>query len=115
MTRLTNAHVTAYVNETSHIIGEIFVDDVTELPKADGIDSYKLVQGSVAYVVRSGELYVMDGNGAWYSSEDGTTPTTQEAVTQSEPATESELQAEAKSVDISGENTEEGDINDASA
>ncbi len=68
MTRLSNAHVTACVNETSHIIGEIFVDDVTELPTVDGIEGYTLVQGSVAYIVHSGELYVMDGNGNWYDS-----------------------------------------------
>ena len=68
MTRLSNSQVTAYVNETSHIIGEIFVDDVAELPAADGISGYQLVQGSIAYVVHSGELYVMDSNGTWYDS-----------------------------------------------
>lgn len=72
MTRLSNSHVIAYINETSHIIGEIFVDEVSELPTADGIDGYELVQGSIAYVIHSGKFYVMDSDGKWCSSEDGT-------------------------------------------
>lgn len=68
MTRLSNSQVIAYVNEKSHIIGEIFVDEVSELPTADGIDGYELVQGSVAYVIKSGEIYVMGGDGKWYDS-----------------------------------------------
>ncbi len=55
----------------NRIIAEIYVDDVSELPARDGIDGYELAQGSIVYVVRSGELYIMDGNGVWYSS-DGT-------------------------------------------
>lgn len=69
MTRLSNSHVIAYVNEKSRIIGEIFVDNVSELPSADGIDGYELVQGSIAYVISSGELYVMDSTGKWYSTD----------------------------------------------
>lgn len=72
MTTLNNFHVIAYINEISHIIGEIFVDDASELPTPNGITGYELVQGSVAYVVHSGELYVMSGDGEWYNSEDGT-------------------------------------------
>ena len=63
MTRLNNSHVIAYVNEISHIIGEIFVDDVSALPAPDGIDGYELIQGSVAYVIKSGDLYVMGSDG----------------------------------------------------
>ncbi|MDE5558349.1 MAG: hypothetical protein K2J32_11805 [Ruminococcus sp.] len=81
MTRLNNSHVIAYVNEISHIIGEIFVDDVSELPAPDGIDGYKLVQGSVAYVVHSGELYIMDSDGKWFSSDGEALPETQYADT----------------------------------
>ncbi len=88
------------------VVAEIYVDDVSELPAHDGIDGYELAQGSIAYVVRSGELYVMDGSGAWYNSEDGSTPTTQEIVTQNELTANSELQAEAKTADLSGENKE---------
>lgn len=68
MTRLSNSHVIAYVNEKSHIIGEIFVDEMSELPEKDGIDGYELVQGSAAYVVKSGEIYIMGGDGKWYDS-----------------------------------------------
>lgn len=50
------------------IIAEIYVDDVSELPAKNGIDGCELCQGSVAYVIRSGELYVMDNIGEWYSS-----------------------------------------------
>lgn len=52
----------------NRIIGRIFVDDVTELPSSDGIDSYELIQGSVAYVIKSGELYVMGSDGKWYDT-----------------------------------------------
>lgn len=69
MTRLSNSQVIAYVNEISHIIGEIFVDDMTELPSPDGMEGYELVQGSVAYVIKSGELYVLGGDGTWYSTD----------------------------------------------
>lgn len=72
MTRLHKSHVIAYVNEKSHIIGEIFVDNIAELPESSGIDGYELVQGSVAYVVQTGELYVMGSDGKWYNSEGGT-------------------------------------------
>lgn len=65
---LSNQHVIAYRNGISHIIGEIFIDDVSELPTPDGIDGYELVQGSVAYVIKSGEIYVMSGDGKWYDS-----------------------------------------------
>lgn len=68
MTTLNNFHVIAYVNEISHIIGEIFVDDISELPTLTVIEGYKLVQGSVAYVVHSGELYIMDSAGKWYDT-----------------------------------------------
>lgn len=68
MLRLSNAHVIAYVNGISHIIGEIFVDDTSELPSPTGIDGYELVQGSVAYAIKSGEFYVMGSDGEWYGT-----------------------------------------------
>lgn len=52
----------------SSIITEIYADDVSELPEKDGIDGYELVQGSAAYVVKSGEIYIMGGDGKWYDS-----------------------------------------------
>lgn len=53
----------------SRVIAEIFVDDVSELSAPTEIDSYELVQGSVAYIIHSGELYIMDSDGKWYSSD----------------------------------------------
>lgn len=67
MINLTNAHVTAYVNDVSRTIGEIFVDTTDELPGKNDIEGYELVQGSVAYVIHTGEIYVMGGDGVWYS------------------------------------------------
>ncbi|MDE6500812.1 MAG: pyocin knob domain-containing protein [Ruminococcus sp.] len=69
MIRLKNTLVVAYANDISHIIGEIFVDEMTELPDKDGIDGYELVQGSIARVIHSGESYVMDSNGIWYNAD----------------------------------------------
>ena len=69
MLRLSNTHVVAYVNGILHIIGEIFVDDISELPSPTGIDGYELVQSSVAYVINSGELYVMDSDGKWHDTD----------------------------------------------
>lgn len=65
---LSNLHVLAYRNGISHIIGEVFIDDVSELPEKDGINGYELTQGSIAYVIKSGEIYVMGGDGKWYDS-----------------------------------------------
>ena len=90
MTRMTKSQVIAYVNEISHIIGEIFVDTIGELPEPSGIDGYELVQGSIAYIVQSGELYVMGSDGKWYSSEDGTVagiPEKTEEINESAPNT----------------------------
>lgn len=69
MINFSNKHTLAYVDEKSHIIGEIFVDTASELPSPDGIEGYELVQGSVAYVIKSGELYVLSSDGTWYSSD----------------------------------------------
>ena len=68
MINLTNRHIVAYVNDTSRIIGEIFVDTVDELPESNEIEGYELIQGSVAYVIKSGELFIMSSDGVWYST-----------------------------------------------
>lgn len=65
---LSNLHVLAYRNGISHIIGEVFIDDVSELPEKDGINGYELTQGSIAYVIKSGEIYVMGGDEKWYDT-----------------------------------------------
>lgn len=55
-------------NERSKVEAELWVDSAAELPVIDGIEGYTLAQGSIAYVIRSGEIYVMDSEGAWYKS-----------------------------------------------
>ena len=65
MLRLINTHVVGYNNEILRIIGEIFIDDISELPSPTGIDGYELVQSSIAYVIRSGKLCIMDSDGNW--------------------------------------------------
>lgn len=55
--------------EKSRIIADIFVDDVSELPAPDALEDYELSQGSIAYVIKSGELYVMSNDGEWYNSD----------------------------------------------
>ena len=55
--------------ERSVIIAEMYADDVTELPSADGIDGYELAQSSVAYVIKSGEIYILGGDGKWYDTD----------------------------------------------
>ena len=55
-------------NERSKVEAELWVDSVSELPTADGIEGYTLAQGSIAYAIRSGEIYVMDSEGTWHKS-----------------------------------------------
>ncbi|MDE6797966.1 MAG: hypothetical protein K2J36_08165 [Ruminococcus sp.] len=65
MLRLTDTKVVEYNNGNLCIIGEIYVDDISELPSPTGIDGYELVQSSVAYVIRSGKVCVIDSSGIW--------------------------------------------------
>lgn len=55
-------------SDRSLIEAELWVDSVAELPTMDGIEGYILAQGSIAYAIRSGEIYVMDSDGTWYKS-----------------------------------------------
>lgn len=54
--------------EKSRVIAEIYVDKVSELPAHDHDENFDMVQGSVAYVVQSGELYVMSSDGIWHTT-----------------------------------------------
>ncbi|MBO5163251.1 MAG: hypothetical protein J6B75_02235 [Ruminococcus sp.] len=54
--------------ELSEVIAEIDVDTSDELPAVDGIRGRLLHQGSIAYVIKSGEFYVLAGDGKWYNS-----------------------------------------------
>lgn len=53
------------VDKRSSVIAEIFVDEVSDLPETEGIDGYTLCMGSIAYVVKTGELYVLSSDGQW--------------------------------------------------
>ncbi|MCM1133794.1 MAG: hypothetical protein NC340_10030 [Ruminococcus flavefaciens] len=55
--------------QTSVVRADIDVDTVSELPGVASISGRILHQGSVAYVIKSGEFYVLAGDGNWYSSE----------------------------------------------
>lgn len=52
----------------SEIIAEIIVDTADELPEKDEISGKTLHQGSMAYAVKTGELYVLASDGEWYSA-----------------------------------------------
>ncbi|MDE5620356.1 MAG: hypothetical protein K2I80_07525 [Ruminococcus sp.] len=55
-------------DKKSRIIAEIYADDVSELPENDGFDGCELAQGSVAYVIKSGGLYILGSDGKWYDN-----------------------------------------------
>ncbi len=56
-------------DDKTRIIAEIYADDLSELPEIDGIDGCELAQGSVAYVIKTGGLYVLSSDGKWYDSD----------------------------------------------
>ena len=57
--------------KSSEIIWEIIVDTADELPEKDGISGKSLHQGSVAYVVKTGEFYVLASDGKWHNVKKG--------------------------------------------
>lgn len=59
--------VSIYQNQ---IRAEIFADSLSDILECNNIDGYKLSQGSSAYVIESGEFYVMGSDGKWYISAD---------------------------------------------
>lgn len=71
MITIRNEHFIKFADDkqTSIVCAEIYADTVDELPETDGIPSRVLHQGSVAYVVKTGEIYVLAGDGKWYGSE----------------------------------------------
>lgn len=54
--------------QKSRAIAEIYVDKVTELPAYNFDENFDLVQGSIAYIIQSGELYIIGSDGIWYSA-----------------------------------------------
>lgn len=55
-------------NENSVIVAEIYVDTTSDLPTSEQIDGYTLFMGSIAYVITTGEMYVLDSGGRWHVS-----------------------------------------------
>lgn len=56
-------------DEKTCVVAEIYADDVTELPENGGVDDYELAQGSVAYVIKSGGIYVLGSDDKWYDTD----------------------------------------------
>ena len=54
------------VEGRSDIVAKIFADDESELPAIDGIDGYRLHMSSIAYVIKTGALYVLGSDGKWH-------------------------------------------------
>lgn len=49
----------------NQIMAEIFVDELSEILGIKNIDGYELFQGSITYVIKSGEFFIMDSEGIW--------------------------------------------------
>lgn len=57
------------VDDRSRVAAELFADEVSDLPETEGIDGYTLSIGSIAYVITTGELYVLGSDGQWYANQ----------------------------------------------
>lgn len=68
MVSIVNVKLIDHDENKNHVIAEINVDETSELPKQE-FEDYILTQGSSAYVIQSGELYVMGSDGEWYNAE----------------------------------------------
>lgn len=47
------------------------VDDVSDLPEYNALPNYDIANGSTAYVIHEGKMYVFDSENKWYGT-DGT-------------------------------------------
>lgn len=52
---------------------EFVVDTVGELPGTN-YNNTIIAHGSIAYIVTTGQFYVLAGDGKWYDNADGSTP-----------------------------------------
>ena len=68
MVSIVNVKLIDHDENKNRVIAEINVDETSELPKQE-FEDYILTQGSSAYVIQSGELYVMGSDGEWYNAE----------------------------------------------
>ncbi|MDE7365719.1 MAG: hypothetical protein K2N27_12735 [Ruminococcus sp.] len=55
--------------QKSRVIAEIYVDEASELPAYNSNPDFDFVQGSIAYVIKSGEFYVMGSDNQWYDTD----------------------------------------------
>lgn len=53
------------------VVAEIFADDLSDISDLETVEGRKLSQGSTAYVIKSGDIYVMGSDGVWHNSESG--------------------------------------------
>lgn len=56
-------------NTTSVDYFEFFMDDATDLPSSQdyyiGVEKYKIAQGSLAYDISTGGMYMLKSDGTW--------------------------------------------------
>lgn len=55
--------------QKSRVIAEIYVDTPSELPAYNSNPDFDIVQGSIAYAVKSGKFYVMGSDNQWYDTD----------------------------------------------
>lgn len=69
LTVYNNKHLT-WMGNTSINHYEMFIDSPADLPNnpyyfSTDKDSYKIAQGSLAWDISAGEMYMMNSSGAW--------------------------------------------------
>lgn len=65
---ILNERFVQYDGKSDEIILEIVVDTADELPEIDEIPGKILHQGSIAYVVKTGEFFVLSNDGEWWAA-----------------------------------------------
>lgn len=60
------------ITDKNTIVAEFYIDSVSDLPSNKTYKNYTLFQGSIAYGISTGKFYVIDSEGVWHDSEDGT-------------------------------------------
>ena len=50
-------------------VAEIFADDLSDISDLETVEGRKLSQGSTVYIIKTGDFYVMGGDGKWYIAE----------------------------------------------
>lgn len=76
MITIINMKFVDCIGNKNRVIAEIFADDLSDILTLETVEGGQLLQGSLAYVIKTGGLYVMGSDGIWYNSEDGTSAST---------------------------------------